>query len=168
MTSELFGKERIIYMENIIIRPIIAGDEGAVNDFFDAMGGESRALFNRHGGNQAGVLDFCEKQNTDRRRYWMAEDEDGHMAGLVFLWDLHTGIPWLGIAVREDLKGQHLGRKLIAFAQDYARENGKGGIQLTTHLANLRGQVLYETMGFRRIGMHGSSGEWYYLFRFGE
>ena len=155
-------------MENITIRPIVAGDEGAINEFFDAMGGESRTLFNRHGGNQAGVLNFCREQNTDRCRYWMAEATDGRMAGLIFLWDLHTGVPWLGIAVREDLRGQHLGRKLIAFAQDYARENGKGGIQLTTHVANLRGQSLYETMGFRKLGTHGASGEFYYLFRFGE
>lgn len=155
-------------MENITIRPIIAGDEGSINEFFDVMSGESRALFNRHGGNQAGVLKFCEEQDTHTRRYWMAEDENGRMAGLIFLWDLHTGIPWLGIAVREDLKGRHLGRRLIAFAQDYARENGKGGIQLTTHVANLRGQTLYEAMGFRKLGTHGASGEFYYLFRFGE
>ena len=155
-------------LENITIRPIVPGDEDMINEFFAVMGPESTAFFNRGRGNQNGTLKFCREQNTDRRIYWMAEDEEGKMAGLVFLWDLHTGIPWLGIAVREDLKGRHLGRKLIAFAQDYAAANGKGGIQLTTHLANLRGQVLYETMGFKRMGMHGESGEWYYLFRFGE
>lgn len=154
-------------MDEMIIRQIVPGDEDAINEFFSVMGGEARAFFNRHGGNQAGTLRFCKEQDTDRRCYWMAEDEQKRMCGLVFLWDLHTGVPWLGIAVREDLKGKHLGRKLIAFAQEYARKQGKGGIQLTTHLANLRGQVLYETMGFERIGMHGQSGEWYYLFRFG-
>jgi len=91
---------------------------------------------------------------------------DGKMAGYVFLWDLHTSIPWLGIAVREDLKGKRLGRRLIAHAQSYVRDMGKGGIQLTTHLANIRGQVLYETMGFQRVGIHGASGEFYYLWRF--
>ena len=50
----------------------------------------------------------------------------------------------------------------------YALANGKGGIQLTTSLANIRGQCLYEGMGFRRLGIHGESGEWYYLFRYGE
>ena len=149
------------------IRQIVPGDEEKINAFFDVMGPEARAFVNRFGGNQKGTLRFCKEQDTDQRIYWMAEDEEGKMAGLVFLWDLHTGIPWLGIAVREDLKGRHLGRKLIAFAQEYAKAAGKGGIQLTTHLANLRGQVLYETMGFKRMGMHGESGEWYYLFRFG-
>ena len=152
-------------MEPLEIRPMVPGDEEQINAFFDCMGGDSRGFFNRHNGNQNAALDFCRDQNTDRKQYWMAL-LDGQMAGMVFLWDLHTSIPWLGIAVREDLRGKHLGRQLIAFAQEYARSHGKGGIQLTTHPANLRGQSLYETMGFVRIGTHGASGEWYYLFRY--
>ena len=154
-------------LDEIVIRPIVPGDEDRINEFFAVMGPESTAFFNRRRGNQNGTLDFCQKQDTDRRIYWMAE-LDGKMAGLVFLWDIHTSIPWLGIAVREELKGRRLGRKLIQFAQDYALEHGKGGIQLTTSLANIRGQCLYEAMGFRRMGIHGESGEWYYLFRYVE
>lgn len=154
-------------LQGITIRPIVPGDEEKVNEFFSVMGPESTAFFNRGRGNQKGVLDFCQRQDTDRRIYWMAE-LDGKMAGLVFLCDVHTTIPWLGIAVREELKGRHLGKTLIRYAQDYALANGKGGIQLITSLANIRGQCLYEGMGFRRMGIHGASGEWYYLFRFGE
>ena len=154
-------------LQDITMRPIVPGDEEKINEFFSVMGPESTAFFNRNRGNQRAALDFCQKQDTERRIYWMAE-LDGKMAGMVFLWDLHTTIPWLGIAVREELKGRHLGRKLIKFAQDYALENGKGGIQLTTGLANARGQQLYEAMGFHRIGIHGAAGEWYYLFRFGD
>ena len=150
-------------IDEIFIRPIVPGDEDLINEFFDSMGGESRAFFNRFGGNQKGTLNYCANP-TDDRRYWMAE-LDGKMAGYVFLWDCNTSLPWLGIAVREDLKGRHLGRRLIAYAQDYARDEGKGGLQLTTSLANIRGQVLYETMGFKRMGIH-PSGEWFYLFRF--
>ena len=154
-------------LQDIRIRPIVPGDEEKINEFFSVMGPESTAFFNRGHGNHKGTLAFCQKQDTDRRMYWMAE-LDGKMAGLVFLWDLHTTIPWLGIAVREDLKGRHLGKSLIQHAQDYALSNGKGGIQLTTAFANIRGQCLYEGMGFRRLGIHGQSGELYYLFRFGE
>ena len=152
-------------MEPLEIRPIVPGDEDLINAFFACMGGDSRALFNRHNGNQNAALDFCRKQDTRYRQYWMAV-LDGQMAGMVFLWDLHTSIPCLGIAVREDLRGKHLGRQLIAYAQEYVHSHGMGGIQLTTHPANLRGQSLYETMGFRRIGTFGTTGEWFYLFRF--
>lgn len=152
--------------KEIIIRQIAAGDEPLINEFFEALGPESAAFINRQRIRQNKTLRFCTEQNTDFTISWMAE-LDGKMVGLVFLWDLHTSIPFMGIAVRENLKGMHLGRKLVKFVQDYALEKGKGGIQLTTHPANLRGQLLYDNMGFHRMGTHGS-GEWYYLFRFGE
>ena len=153
-----------ISSENITIRLIKPGDEDMINEFFSVMGPESRAFVNRHNGNQNFTLRYC-KDQPQTQRFWMAE-ADGVMVGLVFLWDLDTTIPWLGIAVRENMKGKRLGRRLIAHAQEYVREHGMGGIQLTTHTANLRGQVLYETMGFQRVGIHGASGEVYYLFRF--
>ncbi len=152
-------------IDDITIRQIVPGDETLINEFFDVMGPESAAFVNRNRGNQNNALRFCREQNTDRCIYWMAEHE-GKMAGLVFLWDMHTSIPWFGIAVREDLKGKHLGRRLTKYAQDYARKEGKGGIQLTTHAANIRGQILYEAMGFERIGITGYYGEIFYLFRY--
>lgn len=50
-------------------------------------------------------------------------------------------------------------------AHDHAVTAGKGGILLTTHVSNLRGQGLYERSGYERMGMH-SSGEILYLLRF--
>ena len=75
------------------------------------------------------------------------------MAGYVFFLDWDTGVPELGIAVRDDLQGQHLGKKLMTYAIESAREHGKGGIYLTTHTANLRGQALYESVGFTCMGL---------------
>ena len=152
-------------MENELqIRLITSGDEVMIDEFFSVMGGESRALFNRHDGNHQTALAYC-RNPGDATKYFCAV-EDGHMIGMVFLWDLNTSIPWLGIAVREDFKGKHIGRKLISYAQKYVRDLGKGGIQLTTYVANLRGQVLYETMGFRKLGCCGCGDELYYLFRY--
>ena len=151
-------------VDDILIRPMVADDVDLVNEFFSVMGPEASAFFNRFGGNQQNTIQAI-RNPSDTCAYFMAE-LDGKMAGYVFLWDLDTSIPWLGIAVREDLKGKHLGRRLIAHAQSYVRDQGKGGIQLTTHLANIRGQVLYETMGFQRMGIHGASGEFYYIFRY--
>ena len=149
---------------DLLIRPITAADEDMINEFFSVMGGEARAFFNRGDGNRRDTIKFC-RDPQPNEQYFLAEI-DGLMAGLVFLWDLNTSIPWVGIAVRENLKGRHIGRRLLAYVQDYAKNHGKGGLQLTTHSANLRGQVLYETMGFQKIGFHGASGEFYYLFRY--
>ena len=155
-------KENIL--KNLTLREVHSGDEAAINGFFEAMGGESRSLFNRRAYNQRGALKYC--QNPDKtRRYWIAEAE-GEMVGYVFFLDFNTSVPELGLAVRDDLRGLHIGRELVAFAQKYARESGKGGITLTTHVANVRGQALYEHMGFKCVGLCKNGTELFYLFKY--
>ena len=69
--------------------------------------------------------------------------------------------------MRDDFKGHHLGRRLIAHAQAYAAAAGKGGILLSTHQSNMRGQMLYERMGFEAIGTEFRH-ELLYLWRTGS
>lgn len=128
------------------------------------MGVESRAFFDRADGNRRGALRFFEPEPEDAIR-WMAVDETGRMVGYVFLWDVSRGVPWLGLAVADAYQGRRLGGRLLAHAHDYARVHSKGGILLTTHVANLRAQSLYERVGYERLGMH-SSGEVLYVYRF--
>jgi len=142
-------------------------DAPRVKEFFDQMGGESRAFFNRGGWNGNTAMEYFAPENAERYKhhtFYMALDGE-RMAGYFFLWDLDKSVPWLGIAVAEDWKGRHLGRDLMACAETFAREHGKGGILLTTHTANLRGQSLYERCGYERLGMH-TGGEFLYLKRF--
>lgn len=146
----------------IAIRPFQDDDRNAVEEFFDQMGGESRAFFNRDDGNRITALRYF-TERPEGYRYFMAE-LDGLMVGYVFLFEMNRSIPWLGIAVREEYKGRHIGRLLIDHARHVATELGKGGILLTTHVSNIRGQALYERCGFERMGMH-SSGEVLYLLR---
>lgn len=148
----------------ITIREIKTGDEELIHEFFDSMGGETRALFNRRDYNRKGVLKFCSHPESTRR-YYMAE-LDGKMAGYVFFLDFNTSIPTVGIALRDELRGLHLGRELISFAQKTAKESGKGGLILTTHVANIRAQSLYETMGFVNMGLCKNGSELFYLFRY--
>lgn len=150
-------------MDEIAIRPFKAGDEALVTAFFDQMGGETRAFFNRGDGNRRTAMRFFEggKDNTVR---FLAECE-GCMAGYVFLWDMDKGVPWLGIAVAEGWKGRHLGRMLLEHAHGYAKAQGKCAVLLTTGVANIRGQGLYERMGYEHIGTH-TSGEYLYMIRF--
>jgi len=150
--------------ENINIREFAPGDRAMVEEFFAQMGGESKAFFNRGDWNHQNAIKFFDGSADADTVYFLAE-LDGLMLGYVFLWDLNRGVPWLGIAVREEYKGRHLGRLLIEHASKYAQAAGKGGILLTTHVVNLRGQGLYERMGFERLGTH-TSGEVLYLKRF--
>ena len=146
------------------IRPVTEEDEPLIDDFFAVMSGESRAFFNRTDYNRKGALRYCNSPDPTRR-YWIAE-YDGKMAGYVFFMDYNTSIPCLGIAVRDDLQGLHLGTTLMTFAINHIKEVGKGGIQLTTVFANLRGQMLYEKMGFKCMGQYKNGQEFFYLYRF--
>lgn len=150
-------------LNSVKIRCFETGDKPLVETFFYQMGGETRAFFNRGRWNEKGALGFFEGKDHNVIR-WMALD-NGRMVGYVFLWDLNKRIPWLGIAVAEDYKGRHLGGLLMQTAREYALSQNKGGILLTTHVANLRGQGLYEKSGYERMGIH-SSGEVLYLLRF--
>lgn len=150
-------------ISNYEIRKFRPSDRDMVNAFFDQMGGETRAMFDRNSGNRKDAMKYFDGMDKNTIR-WMAVDE-GRMVGYVFLWDLDKSIPWLGIAVADDLKGKHFGRQLMQHAYYYSIENDKGGILLTTHVANVRGQGLYAHMGYEKLGMH-SNGEILYLKRF--
>jgi len=153
-------------LQSITIRPLQSDDEALINAFFEHMGGESRALFNRRDYNRRGVIKQCARPLPDRR-FWLAL-LDGEMVGYVFFLDWKTGVPELGIAVRDDLQGQHLGKTLMEYAMNEARACGKGGIYLTTHTANLRGQALYDAMGFTCMGVTKNGTELFYLYSFRE
>ncbi len=146
------------------VREFEEGDEGLINEFFDSMGGESRALFNRRDYNRRGALKYCKNRDKTRRYYMFLLE--GRMAGYVFFLDFHTTVPELGIALRDDLSGRGLGRELMKFAIDTARAAGAGGIQLTTHVANVRAQALYEKCGFECAGLTKCGSELFYLLRF--
>lgn len=150
--------------KTLLLREAASGDEALVNDFFDRMGGESRSVFNRGEYNRKGLLKFCAKGDATRR-YWLLLHE-GEMLGYVFFLDWNMKIPTLGVAVRDDLRGRRLGRALCEAAIEEAKGCGKGGIFLTTHPANARAQALYESLGFRCLGMARNCIENAYLLNF--
>jgi len=146
-----------------LLRPGDAGDKALMDAFFDQMGFEARSFFNHGDGNRRFMESYLDGTCRERSIHWIAEEE-GRVAGYVFLTQIDTGIPWLGIAVAEFARGRHLGRELIAVCQDWCRENRRGGILLITHQANIRAQMLYAACGFVRQGTH-SSGEVLYCWR---
>ena len=157
-------KELQFNKKTLPLREATSGDEALIHAFFDRMGGETRAVFNRGDYNRRGVLKFCQKGDATRK-YWLLIDE-GEMLGYVFFLDWDTKIPTLGVAVRDDLRGQKLGRALCEAAIEEAKERGKGGITLTTHTANVRAQTLYESLGFRCLGIARNCTELIYLLNF--
>lgn len=147
----------------MIIRQFEEKDLPIIHAFFDQMGAESTKFFNTNDVNRNFAVKFVTEKNKSIIR-WLAE-EDGVMIGYVFLWDIDTTLPWLGIAVHDEHKGKGIGKKLIEHAHSWAESNNKGGVILITAKDNLRGQKLYEGMGYQHYGVH-PSGELLYIKRF--
>ena len=150
------------YLQNdaLVIRPFAAGDRPLVEDFFANLGEEGTFFFNGGGINSKPALAWFDGESREHS-YFMAE-LDGKMLGFLVFYDYHWKTPWLGIALREDAKGMHLGTRLMAFAESYAKEHGKGAIILTTHVKNVRGQALYKKSGYTHLGVH-TTGELLYI-----
>jgi ribosomal protein S18 acetylase RimI-like enzyme len=134
-----------------------------IHAFFDQMVEESTKFFNTNDVNRNFAIKFVTEKNRSIIR-WLAE-EDGVMIGYVFLWDIDTTLPWLGIAVHDDHKGRGIGKKLIEHVHAWAESNHKDGVILITARDNARGQKLYEGMGYHYYGIH-PTGELLYIKRF--
>ena len=149
-----------LHAKDLVIRPFAMGDQMLVTEFFANLGEEGTFFFNGDGINEKPAMAWFEGKSREHS-YFLAE-LDGKMLGFLVFYDYHWKTPWLGIALREDAKGMHLGTRLMAFAESYAREHGKGAIILTTHKDNVRGQALYKKSGYTYLGIH-TTGELLYI-----
>lgn len=133
------------------IRRIVEQDKERVKDFFASLGSEAVLFFNANRRNERQMNKYFSGK-TQHFVPFMAE-LNGKMAGLMFLYRLNRSIPWLGICVADEFQGKGIGKKLMAYAEKYALENQKGGILLTTHIANTKAQGLYLKAGYEQLGI---------------
>ena len=156
-------------IDNVKIRSLCRNDIKMVMEFFDQMAGDTRAMFNRNDVNRIRVMEHLSRTNEDFQVHFAAtiraDDGKEKMVGYVFVWDLNKRMPWLGVAVREDWKGHHLGRLLLKYIDDYLQPKGYGGIMLTSVPANVRAHSLYSRMGFEYFGVYPDS-EFLYVKRY--
>lgn len=144
-------------------RKMQPGDRAAMQSFFDDMGGASAGFFNRGHGNERNTMAAFDHMREDMEYYVMVEGDQ--IIGLFFLWALDTCIPWMGIAVRDEWQGRHVGTTMIQTALADLKQRGYGGLLLTTATCNFKGQALYEKCGFVRQGVC-NWGEYLYLHTF--
>lgn len=157
-----------VNLGNVKIRELLPADLPMVLAFFDQMAGDTRAMFNRNDVNKLRVIEHLKRTQPDNEIHFAAvvPSADGElMVGYVFLWDIDKKLPWLGIAVREDWKGHHLGRQLLDHLDAWAKPKGYGGLMLTSVPANVRAHALYERMGFSYYGVYPDS-EFLYIKRY--
>lgn len=80
-------------------------------------------------------------------------DQDGEVVGYISTWiDQEAGLGNIpNLAVRADLRGQGLGRRLIQRALDHFRTQGIRYARIETLAQNAIGQHLYPSCGFREV-----------------
>lgn len=93
-------------------------------------------------------------------------EENGRLQGIIVLSpqmdEEYIPIKWLTengknlyvhrLATNPETWGKGHGRKLMDFAEDFARENGYVSVRLDTFSQNLRNQKFYEARGYQRLG----------------
>lgn len=165
--TEIVYSDEKVTLDGVSFRKIEPEDYDKLMAFFDQMSGDTRAMFNRLDINTIRAIKYLKGEGEDEIHFGAFLNVGGEeiIVGYVFLWDLNTTIPWLGIAVHEKYKGYHLGRELLRLLDDYCLKNGYGGLMLTTVPANIRAHSLYSRMGYEYMGMH-PCGEFLYIKRF--
>jgi len=83
---------------------------------------------------------------------WVARDASGALVGYFVLMKVVDEIHLLTIAVRRDLHGQGIGRKLVDYAIELAREMKMASMLLEVRPSNLRALEIYRQYGFVQIG----------------
>ena len=100
------------------------------------------------------VAAFEKSADTKRERCWIAE-RDGEIVGAVFLAkdDETTGRLRL-LYVEPAVRGQGLGRQLVALCIAFAREAGYTKLRLWTHTVLESARRIYRAQGFRLVESH--------------
>ncbi len=80
----------------------------------------------------------------------------------IYMDDVYAQVDWLTpdkdniyihrLAVHPDFQGRGLARKLMDFAENYAREKGCLSVRLDTFSKNQRNQRFYEARGYQKLG----------------
>ncbi|MCC5977191.1 MAG: GNAT family N-acetyltransferase [Salinarimonas sp.] len=86
------------------------------------------------------------------RRIYVGSDAQG-VAGFVVLLADDAQFLLDNIAVADRARGRGLGRALMAFAEDTARQAGHGAVTLYTHELMHENRALYARLGYRETGL---------------
>jgi GNAT superfamily N-acetyltransferase len=163
---------------DISIRLVQPGDELLMYRFFMQLSEETKAVFSgssftREHAEQ--LIREAQQVHTIRRftvikhgAHSSPDQPNGDaMLGMLWLWKWELKVVWLGLMIADPYQGQGYGNVLIQFAKQYAGDFGKGGILLTTHNQNIRGQRLYQKNEFQTIG-EDSRGEYVMMYSFAD
>ena len=149
--------------DTILIRPIRPEDRAGIETYFDRLKGEAAVFFNPGDYNRQRFRNYFDGKLKNLTAF-VAED-NGQIAGMVFLSASQYLVPLLGIGIDAAYSGRGLGVRLMEYIHSYAQAHGIGGILLNVHFANTHAQALYAKMGYEQMGI-SNQGQFLYIKRF--
>ena len=130
-----------------MIRPARPGDTGAVRELVRA----AYAYYVPRIGKEPGPMGDDYAARIAAGQVWVLDDAAG-IAAVLVLEERPDGFLLDNIAVAPRRQGTGLGRRLIAFAGQQARQRGWGEIRLYTHVKMTENIALYTRLGFAETG----------------
>lgn len=136
------------------IRLAEAGDLNGVQAIVQHAYG---TYLSRMAGQRPGPMDADYAAQMDAGELYVADTDNG-IAGLLIIREYADHLLLDNVAVDPAFQGRGVGRALIAFAEDRAREAGFTEIRLYTHAKMIENQKLYAALGYRETGRHEQDG----------
>jgi ribosomal protein S18 acetylase RimI-like enzyme len=132
----------------VTIRPATAGDIPAIVDIVDRAYGGYVSLIGR----RPGPMDDDYSARVGSGEVFVACDAGGRLCGLIVLVPAADHVLIENVAVDPELQGSGIGRRLLAFAEEFASRSGLAEIRLYTNVKMTSNQRLYRSLGFEETG----------------
>lgn len=127
-----------------IIRPAHAGDAQPITELVnDAYS----PYIPRIGRKPGPMLDDYARLIAEAAVFVLEEGDE--IAGILVMEREHSELVLLNVAVLPRYKGQGIGKQLMGFCEDYARDNGCTAIRLYTHALMTENLGIYCKLGYQ-------------------
>ncbi len=135
----------------VVIRTLHPEDADGLGDLFEGLAGDPASIhFHPHPLTRAEARRIADRVDIRDDVYYVAVDGDRRIVGYGMLrgWDEGYAVPSFGVAVAVDRRGAGIGRQLLRWAIEAARERGAERMILKVHVTNVGARHVYETEGF--------------------
>ncbi len=95
---------------------------------------------------------------TDQGKVHVACDDDGHVQGYVVFYLRNGSMHLENVAVMERCQGAGIGRKLVEFCENAARNAGLGKVELYTNEMMTENLTLYAKLGYQETARRTEDG----------
>ena len=139
------------HSEMLQYRPLQAGDEAALQSFYERLSPRSRTLFTPHSYATETIRQLIHRQEDGHDVIFVALNAANEIVAYFFLWHVDRPVALLGIGIADAYQGKGLGRQLMEILVGEGKQRRLDGVELTTCQDNDRAFALYQKVGFHYL-----------------